>query len=80
MRDHEKSWLSKVWFRKNAKWSSKPLAGATVEVTLHIRPDGSGNIQTRLQPTGSYGNNQPVDTPDQAMEVLRALWELGQKQ
>jgi hypothetical protein len=80
MREHEKGWLSAVLFRKLDKRTGKPLAGTAVEVLLRVRADGSGNIQTRLREDGPYDNNQPVANVDDAMRVLRAVWEQGQHQ
>ena len=79
MRDHEKDWLSKVVFRKTDKRTGEPMKGAVVEVLLRIRADGSGNIFTRLQQEGGFDNNQPVANLDDAMRVLRAVWEMGQQ-
>jgi hypothetical protein len=62
-------WLTKLPIQQTAK-------GARVDLRLYVYPDGHGNfcVQDKDQTGRSFADQQPVNNPTEAREVLEKIW------
>ncbi len=72
MRKHAEEWINKAMVRVTPK-------GAMADIRMYVFPDTHGNLQhidpKRDGKKGVQQENCPVSDVDDAMMVLRGLWE-----
>ena len=68
-------WLKGLSFRKTRGGAGK---GVLIDLSFTIYPNGFGYLTYKNIDTGSDAT-QPVDTIEEALAKLRAVWECAQK-